>query len=70
MTQKELANSVNLTQATISRYLSGVNRPRPRIALLLEAYTGVNRDLWLFGDPEDLRMKIKALPKAGMFITK
>lgn len=47
ITQKELANRTNVTEATISRYLSGIRSPRGEILSKIATVLGVTTDYLL-----------------------
>lgn len=51
MSQKELADKVNVTEATISRYLSGARNPRGEILSKIATVLGVTTD-YLLGNTD------------------
>lgn len=51
MSQKELAKKVNVTEATISRYLSGARNPRGEILSKIAVALGVTTD-YLLGNSD------------------
>lgn len=51
MTQKELANKAGVTEATISRYLSGARSPRGEILSKIASILGVSTD-YLLGNSD------------------
>lgn len=51
LTQRELAEKVNVTEATISRYISGTRSPRGEILSRIAAVLGVTTD-YLLGNSE------------------
>lgn len=53
ITQKELANRTNVTEATISRYLSGIRSPRGEILSKIATVLGVTTDYLLGNEPNN-----------------
>lgn len=54
ITQKELANAIDVTEVTISRYLSGDRSPRIDIVNRLAKYFNVSTDYLLNRDVETI----------------
>jgi DNA-binding XRE family transcriptional regulator len=65
MKQKDIAKKAGVTQAAVSRWLSGNRRPRLKKALELEKLFGFSAYIWLFGTPAEIRKALdEALPNS------
>jgi len=55
ITQRSIAKSADIGPDFLNHIIQG-RRPCPRmVALRLEAATGISRDTWIWGSPEQIR---------------
>ena len=59
MKQNELATLSGMSEATISKILSGKRRPSWNVAKKLAQATGTNETLWMEGTPEEKAAALK-----------
>lgn len=48
--QAKLAEQLDVSQATVCKWVSGTNRPDPHLRIALEILYGISRDAWLTND--------------------
>ena len=53
-TLSDIANKVGLMPPNLCNILAGSRRPSPKLAIRLEAITGIDKAVWIF-EPEKLR---------------
>ncbi len=56
----ELARATGMSEASISKYVSGRRRPSWNVAKKIAAATKTDVDLWMEGDPIDRLRALKA----------
>ena len=55
MTQHELAEAIDVTEVTISRYMTRRREPKATTVMKIAEFFGVTTDYLLFGKPEPYR---------------
>ena len=60
-TQKEIARQAQIGPDFLSHIVRGYRRCPPRVALRLEAVTGISRNTWVWGAPSDIRQELDRL---------
>ena len=60
-TQKEIAWQAQIGPDFLSHIVRGYRRCPPRVALRLEAVTGISRNTWVWGAPSDIRQALDRL---------
>lgn len=58
MTQKQLADRLELSQPRLSKILAGKLQVSPTLAVHLETKSSIGRMHWLYDSPEDLKKRI------------
>jgi plasmid maintenance system antidote protein VapI len=66
ISQKEIAELVHISPAFLCHILKGRKECPPRVAQLLEDTIGINRDLWVFGKPEEKQEALKKIMYHGL----
>ena len=69
ITQKEIATLARITPDFLNHILQG-RRPCPkRVAVRLEMVTGISRNTWIWGPPEDIRTLVNQFmyPQRGEY---
>jgi len=59
--QKEIAERVHISPAFLCHILRGRKECPPKVAQLLQDNTGIDRDTWVFGSPEEKRKALEKL---------
>ena len=60
-TQREIARQAQIGPDFLSHIVRGYRRCPPRVALRLEAVTGISRNTWVWGAPSDIRQALDRL---------
>ena len=55
ITQKEIARLAQIGPDFLSHIIGGRRPYPPKVAIRLEAVTGIDKSLWVWGDPLELR---------------
>lgn len=55
MKQIEIAKQTGVTKVHINAILSGRGNPSAKLAMRLQDATGIPREVWIFGTPEERR---------------
>jgi hypothetical protein len=58
ISQKEIAELVGISPAFLCHILKGRKRCPPMVAQRFEDNTGINRDVLVFGKPEEIRQAL------------
>ena len=61
ISQKEIAELVHISPAFLCHILCGRKECPPKVAQLLQDYIGMDRELWVFGTPEEKREALKKI---------
>ncbi|MCP3887515.1 MAG: helix-turn-helix domain-containing protein [Desulfobulbaceae bacterium] len=59
ITQKEIAQLAHIQPDFLSHIVRGRRRCPPAVAVRLEEVTGIERKLWVWGDPKDIRQELE-----------
>lgn len=60
ISQGELAKRLGISQSCLSDLLNGKKRPRLGNAVKFEEATGIERTVWLYGEPAEIRKRLEA----------
>ena len=66
ISQKEIAELVNISPAFLCHILRGRKECPPKVAQLLDDTLGIDRDIWVFGTPEEKREALGKLMYPGL----
>lgn len=55
MKQTDIAKAAGVSRVHLNTIITGKKTPSPKLAIQLEELTGVARDIWVFGTPEERR---------------
>lgn len=59
ITQKKIAQSALIGPDFLSHIIRGRRRCPPSVALRLEEVTGINKDVWVWGEPKEIRQAVE-----------
>jgi plasmid maintenance system antidote protein VapI len=66
ISQKEIAELVHVSPGFLCHILMGRKECPPKVALRLQETTGIDRDTWVFGSPEEKRKAIEKFIYSGL----
>ena len=55
MKQIEIAKLIGITKVHLNAIIAGRSNPSAKLAVRLQEATGVAREIWIFGSPEERR---------------
>lgn len=55
MTQVEIAKHCGVSPISLNAILAGRRNPSAKLAMRLQEATGISREVWIFGGPEERR---------------
>ena len=64
MKQIDIARRAGIHALHLNAVLAGRRNPSPRLALRLEQATGIDRQIWVFGTPDERRAAWKKFKEA------
>ena len=66
ISQKEIAERVHISPAFLSHILMGRKECPRKVAQLLQDTLGMDRELWVFGTPEEKRKALRKIMYHGL----
>lgn len=55
MNQTDIAQKAGVAREHLNALINGRKNPSPKLATRLQEVTGVSREIWIFGTPEERR---------------